>query len=108
MSAPVNGRLRAVDLPAPLPFDGRTLQLPAARYDWLHLTVRAGAGANGTVWLHYADGADPEQIEIPSGDAVAVRVPVARQGSELRSVRLPERPGLDLLSLTTVATTPGS
>ncbi|MET7638029.1 hypothetical protein [Streptomyces sp. NPDC005438] len=104
MSARDTGRLRTLPLTTPVPFDGRHLDLPAAHYDWLHLTLRADTTAVGTVWLHYADGTDPEQFEVPAGDTVSVRVPVTRQGSELRSVRLPERPGLALSSLTTVAT----
>lgn len=104
MSARDTGRLRPVPLAAPVPCDGRSVPLPAARYDWLHLTLRADAAADGTVWLHYADGLDPEQFEVPAGNAVAVRVPVARDGVDLCSVRLPERSGLALLSLTTVAT----
>lgn len=103
MSAPHTDRLRPVALPGPQPFDGRLLDLPPGRYDWLHLAIRATGAATGTVWLHYADGADPEQLEVAAGESVAVRVPVTRREAVLHSVRLPERPGLDLLSLTTVS-----
>ncbi|KOU19688.1 hypothetical protein ADK52_28095 [Streptomyces sp. WM6372] len=105
MSAAAPGRLAAVPLGGPVPFDGRVLEVPRGRYDWLHLEVRAAEAAEATLWLHFAGGTDPETAEIPAGAAVRLRVPVTRR-DELERVRLPERAGLVLLALTTVVPAP--
>ncbi|MCC0100056.1 hypothetical protein K7B10_35795 [Streptomyces flavotricini] len=103
--SPATGRLAPLPLAGPVPFDGRMLELPRGRYDWLHLEVRAAAPAEVTLWLHFAGGTDPETAAIPAGASVRLRVPVTRR-DELERVRLPEREGLVLLALTTVAPAP--
>ena len=98
---PADGRHAPVPLAGPRGLDGGRLELPAGRYDWLHLRFRADEGATVTWWLHYATGADPESVHVPAGESVAVRVPVARR-AELRAVGLPEHPALTLLAVTAI------
>jgi hypothetical protein len=83
----------------PMPCRGQLVHLPPGEYDWLHLRLDGGEpGAEVTLWLHYADGVDPEPLCLPPLGTPA-RVGVPRHDT-LHAVRVPDQPDLRLLALT--------
>ncbi|RFU85223.1 hypothetical protein DY218_18585 [Streptomyces triticagri] len=109
-------RVTAVPLAGPVPCDGRLLDVPAGRYDWIRLRVSAPEEADGPraaeldeeVWLHYGEAADPEWLRGTGSTAEGhrtARIPVPRR-SELRAVRLPRRAGVTVLAADCVHSAP--
>jgi hypothetical protein len=88
------------------PAQGQLVSLPPGEYDWIEVRFDDHAAdprgeVETTIWLHYADGADPEWLRRQAG-ARTCRIPVARH-STLVSLRLPDLPALHPKDLRLVA-----
>lgn len=94
-------RVTGTRLDAPVPLDGRVVGLPAGRYDWLHLELRAESAGAADCWLYYDGALDPEPLSWAVGEQIRVRMPVARR-TELVAVRLPWCPGVELQALSLI------
>ncbi|WP_157982523.1 hypothetical protein [Nocardiopsis sp. FIRDI 009] len=83
---------------APLPCDGRYVELPRGDYDWLRVELDTDAPGTETVWLYYEDAAEPEYLHVGAAGTGPARIAVPRR-SNLVGLRLPERPDMKVLSL---------
>ncbi|WP_369269318.1 hypothetical protein AB5J55_04025 [Streptomyces sp. R11] len=96
-------RLVPVPLQGPLPCAGQLVEVPEARYDWLRIDMSplTQAVTDGTAWLHYDRGVDPEHFVLPQAGPARVWLPVPRRQA-LRAVRLPVEPALTVRTMAAV------
>lgn len=105
MGGAVSVRQGAAGVPAvPIPCDGRGVDLPAASYDWIRVTLDVDTIGVETVWLYYEDGVEPEYLHMTAVGIVRARIAVPRRET-LVGLRLPRNPGVKVLSLEPIPAT---
>jgi hypothetical protein len=85
------------------PVSGQLVPLPPGEYDWIEMRFAdySHHEVEAEVWLHYADGADPEWLRRQAGAAIC-RIPVPRHAT-LVAFRVPDDPVLRPAELRLVA-----
>ncbi|MGW5876130.1 hypothetical protein ACWFMI_06185 [Nocardiopsis terrae] len=91
-------------LDAPVPCDGRVVDLPVADYDWIRVLVDADRTGAETVWLYYENAVEPEYLHVTVIGTAHARIAVPRR-ERLVGLRLPECSGTEVLSLEPIPST---